>query len=98
MTKNRRTAAILLTILIIFSLFFSAFFIAAETEHDCTGDNCPICHEIQVCLQTLNTIGTALGVTVTVFAVIRFLVIRIAAVFRRFVSRTLVSLKVKMSD
>ena len=35
-------------------LLFSAFFIAVEAEHDCCGEDCPVCVCIRQCENTLH--------------------------------------------
>ena len=53
--------------LLVFVLF-SAFCIAAEADHDCCGEDCPICACIQMCENTLrgNKSGTAVQVSVLI--------------------------------
>ena len=46
-----------MTILLV--LLFSAAFIAAEADHDCAGENCPICAQIAVCQNILKTFSLA---------------------------------------
>lgn len=48
--KQRRSVLSLAVIFaVIFVVLISSFFVAAETNHDCTGEDCPICYEISVC-------------------------------------------------
>lgn len=42
-----------------FAMAFSVFFIAAEADHDCTGDRCPVCAEIALCVTLLQTAAAA---------------------------------------
>ena len=52
MHQKNRFAAICATVLVAAALLFSVFFIALETNHDCSREHCAICHQIQTC-QTL---------------------------------------------
>lgn len=47
MAKKTRFAATCGAALLVFALFFSVFFAAAEADHDCGGEHCTICHQIQ---------------------------------------------------
>ncbi|MDR0922778.1 MAG: hypothetical protein LBN31_00310 [Hungatella sp.] len=98
MAKNKKLLAGFITLAVLFMLLFSVFFITAETRHNCIGENCPICLEIQACVQALNTLGTGLASAVAVFAAAHFFVILVIPVFHRNPSHTLVSLKVKLTN
>ncbi len=73
MTKRNRAAARLLSAVILFAVILSVLFIAEEAGHDCTGESCPICHEIRVCARMLNLLGTAVAGAV-ILAGSRFIV------------------------
>lgn len=49
-------------------VLFSFFYIAVETGHNCTEDDCPVCACIQQCEMILHQMGD--GVVSTVFAVL----------------------------
>ncbi|HPR39735.1 MAG TPA: hypothetical protein PKY19_04105 [Oscillospiraceae bacterium] len=59
MTIKNRAIALLLSAAVLSAVILSVVFIAKEADHDCTGENCPICHEIKVCVRTLALIGAA---------------------------------------
>ena len=59
MTKRMRFAAVCGAALLIAPLIFSAFFVAAEADHDCSGDHCTICHQVQICQVLLEQLSTA---------------------------------------
>ena len=48
--------------------FFSLLFIAKEANHDCTGEDCPVCACIHQAEQTLKQIGTGSSETAGAFA------------------------------
>jgi len=98
MAKNKKLLAGFITLAILFMLLFSIFYITAEARHQCIGENCPICLEVQACVQALNTLGTGLATTVAVFAAAHLFVICLMPVFHRSPSLTLVSLKVKLTN
>ena len=98
MTKRNRFLTTLLTIAVAFVMLTSVAYIAKESHHDCVGDNCAICHQLQVCENLLKSIGLA-GAAAVFAAAVRYAPCRVipscAEVVRTF---TLVSLKVKLSD
>ncbi|WP_352400770.1 hypothetical protein [Anaerotignum sp.] len=96
--KNKRLCAALLAIFIVFTLFYSIFFVASKTNHECTGKSCPICHDIQSCVQTIRSLILAI-VAAPVFVGSIFIIVHITApMFFLFVNHTLVSLKVKLTN
>lgn len=51
----RRAAALL----IVFALLFSAVFVVAYASHDCNGEDCRICEQVQLCLHNFNFLFSA---------------------------------------
>ncbi len=99
MAKNKKLLAGLMALTVLIMLLFSVFFITSEARHNCIGENCPICHEVQTCFQVLNTLGTSgLSTVVAVLGAAHFFVICVIPVFHRIPSHTLVSLKVKLTN
>ena len=98
MTGEKRFAAVIMCMMLMLSIFLASFYIVSRAHHECTGPDCPICHEIQLYVQFLNTVGGA----VILSAVVLFTVHEILIVLMSFVhvcqNSTLVSLKVKLSD
>ena len=66
MAKQKRMLAMAMAAAILFIVLASAFFIAAEANHDCIGDGCEICCQINVCRTVLK--GLALAVIAAVLA------------------------------
>ena len=98
MTKKSRLITGLLAAVLAAVMLSSAVYIAVEANHDCTGVDCAICHQINVCVNLLKSIGLAVSAAATVAAIL-YILCRIippcTEVARTF---TLVSLKVKLSD
>lgn len=46
--KKRRAIAIIICVVFALALFFSFDFIIENTNHECSGDHCPICAVLQV--------------------------------------------------
>ena len=49
--QNRKAFAILLVL--VFSLLFSSVYMILEAEHDCTGEDCPVCAALLQCEENL---------------------------------------------
>ena len=96
MTKKRRFAAVILAALFLFAMLASLFVVAHEAEHDCLGENCPVCAVFTVCVRTLKTLGCGLGAAAIVFACCRFAALLISALRTGSGVSTPISLKVKL--
>lgn len=46
---KKQRYAIFLLILLGIVLLFSSVFLMESTDHDCTGENCPVCGVIELC-------------------------------------------------
>lgn len=98
MTKKNRKIAMLLAVAVIIVLVFSAFLIAVEAEHDCIGDNCPICQLIAICENNLHNLSLSFVSTALAFVLTyKLITIQTAYNIIREVC-TPVSLKVKLSN
>lgn len=96
--KKRRMIAAVMCLALLLVMVFSAAYIVIEATHNCIGDGCPICHEIQICQQVLNTVGTALVRVAVSLGALFLLVAPVHTLFRAAKVVTLISLKVKLSD
>ena len=63
--KMRLLSGIVCTMLIVV-MFVSLFYIVKEENHQCTGEDCPVCACIHQAEQTLRNLGTGLVVAVRV--------------------------------
>ncbi len=60
MNKEHKAAkhiAVLLSVLMISVMLLSALYVISETNHDCCGDCCPICAQIDQCNAVLRSAG-----------------------------------------
>ena len=98
MAKRSRILALVVAMAVLFVMLTSAFFIAAEADHNCDGDGCEICYQIDVCRAVLR--GLALIVITAALAAVGCVALRCDFAARQEQARscTLVSLKVKLSD
>lgn len=98
MTKKPCFMTRLLAAVLAVVMLFSAVYIAVEADHDCSGEDCAICHQIGVCENLLKSLGLA-GAAAAVTAVFTYTVCRaILPCTEMNGTLTLVALKVKLSN
>jgi len=78
-------------------VLFSAFYIAAETDHECCGEDCPICACVHLCENALH--GFDDGAAVQSVSVVFPVLILLATAFSAAACQeTPVSQKVRMNN
>ena len=98
MTKKSRLITGLLAAVLAAVMLSSAVYIAVEANHNCSGEDCAICHQLQACENLLKSIGLA-GAAAAITAAFTYTVCRaILPCAEMNGTLTLVSLKVKLSD
>ena len=98
MAKRNRILALVTAAVVLFVMLTSAFFIAAEAGHDCIGDGCEICCQVNACRAVLRGLAQAVIASALAAAACAVLRFDFAAWQEQARSYTLVSLKVKLSD
>ena len=97
MNKPKRLASVLV-LLVAFLMLFSVLFIALEADHDCCGDGCAVCAQIQVCedlLRSLTTVGVLTAAAWCLYTLSRVFADTDCCSVH---PHTLIALKVKLSD
>lgn len=97
-TKKKRIISLVVAVAVFFVMLYSALYIAAEANHNCVGENCPICYQISVCENTLKNLSLAVCAVAFAAAFTYTLCRSIFACADVTPSYTLVSLKVKLTD
>ncbi len=95
--KRRMTAGIIGSVMLVL-VFFSAFYIAVEISHDCSGEDCPVCACMELCKNNLSRIGSgqlirfllSFKAILILFTVLNFLYI--------FSETSLVSFRIRLDD
>ncbi len=95
--RIRKIAAGIIVVMMLFAVLFSTFFIALEADHDCCGEDCPICAFIAVCENILLGMSRMLSVSEAGFTIL-LVVFSIFLFYRAIVSGTPVSRKVRIND
>ena len=98
MTKKFRFMTGLLAVVLAVVMLSSAIYLAVEADHDCSGEDCAICHQINVCENLFKSIGLASSAAATVTAILYILCRIIPSCTEVARTFTLVSLKVKLSN
>ena len=98
--EHKRIFAFVTAFLVTAVLLLSGFFIVTHIEHECTGEDCPVCAELQECAATIRLITEAAGTgAIVIFAYIitqKLLSLCQTGLFLRPVS--LVSLKIRLDN
>jgi len=99
MTNAKRTGALMLCIALALILAVSTAFIVHEADHDCAGEDCPICQMIAVNIKLLYSLGLAAIVLMVFFFLLSGQTVRSRQdQHNRFFSGTLVSWKIRLND
>ncbi len=96
--KKSRIVAFLLAVFLLLAIFFYESFVVTHIHHDCVGDNCPICLEIQMVEGMIQQIGLALIGFVCILAGIHYAIEYLSRTNLVPLFRTPVKLKVRMND
>ena len=98
MTKKPCFITHLLAAVLAVVMLFSAVYLAVEADHDCSGEDCAICHQIGVCENLLKSLGLA-GAAAAVTAAFTYTMCKaILPCAETTDTLTLVALKVKLSN
>lgn len=95
--RNKKIISVTICVMVLFALLMSYFFVARELHHDCCGEDCPICATIDICINTINQLGNAVG-TVVLALLVSALTYNFYKVYVLYVvPHTLVSRKVRLN-
>lgn len=98
MLEYKRVFSRILSLFMVFILFFSIFCISMKSGHDCTQRSCPVCSAIQTCVQMLNATGMTSSAHTILLVFLQLLALIPLTLGFVQISHTLVSLKVKLSN
>jgi hypothetical protein len=99
MAERKRIGALALCIGLALVLLVSTAFIIHEADHDCDGEDCPICRMIAVNLRLLRTAGLAALLLTAFFSLLSVCVVSCRQDrHARLCAGTLVSWKIRLND
>ena len=98
MTKKLCFMTRLLAAVLAVVILSSAIYLAVEASHDCSGEDCAICHQIGVCENLLKSLGLASAAAAVTAAFTYTMCKAILPCAETTDTLTLVALKVKLSN
>ena len=96
--KQTRALALLLSAAMLLVLLASTTFMASHADHDCTGDTCLICQQINVCTQHLKTVSLAVAAALLFAAFLCLARASMPSAAPCMTRQTLITCKVKLTD
>ena len=97
-SRSRRIAAGLIGFLMLFAILFFSFYIAAESHHDCCGEDCEICACMEQCGNALHEVRDT-GVAQTAAAAFALLLLFQSLIKTTEIQKeTLVSQKIRLNN
>ncbi len=93
-----RIAAFVMAVMMLVIMLFSSLFIAAHADHDCTGEDCPVCACIQQCENTIQGMGSGISFMSAEMLPVFLLLLLISFVVPSFRQDTPVSAKVRLNN
>ncbi len=98
MAKTKRMLALLMAVAVLVIMLSSALFLVKEARHDCIGDGCRICLQMNVCRGILKSLSMLLHVAVASLLAACILCGNFCIRGKSAHQVTLVALKVKLSN
>ena len=83
---------------VLFIMMFSVLFIAEHADHDCTGDDCPVCACLQQCEMMFRGLETGMTAGAGVYLPLLFLIISVSLLCHFVAERTPVAIKVRLNN
>lgn len=97
MTRKKHVIAIVIAIVFVTVIIFSSAYIVAEADHNCSGEHCPICYQIEICQNTIKALTLYLIVTAISVAIAYFTKWSEVIKNYKYSPTTLIKQKVKLS-
>lgn len=98
MSRINKLTALLLTIAVTTVMLFSALFIAENNEHNCTGNDCQICEQVQLKLKVFNNQTPKPEDAIIILSIIWSAVLVLGIKTKNVSNLTLIDLKTKLSS
>lgn len=97
MHKKNRIKAGAISLFLVVALVLSTVFVAKETNHHCTHENCQICSCLSLCKKVVNELSSGLVVLFGFTGRMIWILLAIGYIASTFIYDTLVNLKVKLT-
>ncbi len=96
--RNRQWFAVLIGIIMLAGVMLSSFYVVREMDHDCTGEDCPICEQIENCTVVLHNVGDGAAAAAQLCMIIAVVLVSVVVVLVRRSFTTPVSLKIRLNN
>ena len=96
--KKARIAAIAVCVLLCIVMAISLLFITLESDHACIGDECHICIELQICNAVLQGLAYAAIASIVLCFFARYFADILKYISPKNETRTLIALKIKLTN
>ncbi len=94
----KRTLAGIMGLMMLVIVLFSSFYVAAEADHDCTGEDCQVCVILHQCENILRRAGEAAAVLSAAVLPVLFTILAVLCLAAAVLQETPVSQKVRMNN
>ena len=74
-SSHKKIVAGIAAFAVLFIMLFSSFYICAEADHHCSGEDCPVCACIQICENVIRQMGSRTDMPVLVCLTAAFLLL-----------------------
>lgn len=98
MKEKNKVIALAMVVLILATLFLSYDFILENTHHNCTGEECPICMQLEVALQLISNFKWIPVVPFMLLTAWLFIKFYVSVKQNGYIKKTLISLRVELLD
>lgn len=98
MTRKHRIVAMLICICFVLISAFSLLYVLQEAQHDCIGNNCPVCAFLHVVSERLRTLSLTCNAFLFMFSVFTCLYAVLSALRMVCPHTSPVSQKVRMNN
>ncbi len=97
--KNmKKTAAGIMAIMMLLVMLSSAYFLAAHADHDCDGEDCPVCACIHQCENLIRGVGDCAAAVSAVLLPVFLTFLFLSCGIGPMIGDTPVSMKVRMNN
>lgn len=99
MKLKKKVVAIFMCLIIIGTLIFSYTLVTKFAHHNCIGDECPICIQIDMALHTISNLKLMISIVPYLLALLCVFTLRCTDyVINNRTNKTLITLKVELLD
>ena len=98
LNKLKKSLVAIICIGFVLASFLSASFVITHEHHQCTGDGCVVCCQLENAKNTLKQFGMSGASSLSFLPVLIFLIVCAIRCFPNIKIASLVTLKIRMND